>query len=106
MVARVVVHRAAEFGIRMALGAQIRDVVQLIVVAGLKMAVVGTVLGLLGSFGLGHLLVNAMPGVITSNTAAILFATGLLLVIALLACWLPALKSARVDPLIALRDGN
>jgi predicted permease len=106
VLARLVVQRAGEIGIRMALGAQIRDVVRLIVIAGLKMAVIGTVLGLLGSFGLGHILVNAIPGVITSNTPAIAFATALLLVIALLACWLPALKSARVDPLVALRDGN
>jgi len=106
VLARLVVQRAGEIGIRMALGAKISDVVQLIVVAGLKMAVVGTVIGLAGSFGLGHFLVNAMPGVITSNTTAIAFATMLLLAIAFLACWLPALKSARVDPLIVLRDAN
>jgi len=106
VISYTVAQRTREIGIRMALGAKISDVVQLIVVAGLKMAVVGTVIGLAGSFGLGHFLVNAMPGVITSNTTAIAFATMLLLAIAFLACWLPALKSARVDPLIALRDAN
>lgn len=103
VLARLVAQRESEIGIRMALGAQVRDVIRLIVFAGFRMAVIGVVLGLVGSVILERLLVSAMPRVATASVPVIGFATLLLLGIALLACWLPALKSARVDPLVALR---
>jgi hypothetical protein len=103
VIARLVAQRTGEIGIRMALGAQLNDVVRLILAAGLRMVLIGTVLGLLGSAGLGLFLFKAMPAMATSSVAAVGLATILLSVIALFACWLPARKAAKVNPVIALR---
>jgi ABC-type antimicrobial peptide transport system permease subunit len=92
--------RTREIGIRMALGAQKRDVLVLVLSHGLKLAVAGIALGLGGAFGLTRLLQGQLFGV--SPTDPLTFAVLPLLIaaVALLACWLPSL---RVDPMSVLR---
>jgi ABC-type antimicrobial peptide transport system permease subunit len=79
------------------------DIVRLILGAGIRMTLIGAVLGLLGTAILNRLLANAMPGLATDNTAEIAWATVLLIVFALIACVVPARRAARVDPIVALR---
>jgi predicted permease len=95
--------RRQEIGIRMALGAQPGNVLLLVIGQGLRLAVIGVVLGLAGAWGLTRLMSNLLFGV--SPTDPITFAGigVLLLLVALLACWLPARRATRIDPLEALR---
>jgi putative ABC transport system permease protein len=99
-----VVRRTAEIGVRMALGAQLRDVLWLVVGKGLRLSLVGTALGLFGAFGITRLLISVLPELPASNPLVILLVALLLLAITLLACWLPARRAARVDPMVALRN--
>ncbi len=103
VIARIAALRTNEIGIRIALGAQVRHVARLILGAGLKMVAVGAALGLLGAVALVRFLESAMPGLSGSDTGAVLGATAQLAIVALLACWLPARRATRVDPLVALR---
>jgi len=103
VIARLVVQRTPEIGVRLALGAQSRDVVWLILGSGLRLTLIGTVLGLLGSAGLMRVIAGILPGFPVQDPAAIAAVTLLLLAVALLACWLPARRAARVDPVTALR---
>jgi putative ABC transport system permease protein len=104
VIARLVVQRTPEIGVRVALGAQTRDVVWLILGAGLRLSLFGAALGLLGAAGLVRLLSRMMPNAIPGQDPVVLATvTLLLLAVALVACWLPARRAARIDPLIALR---
>jgi putative ABC transport system permease protein len=103
VIAHIVAQRTAEIGIRMALGAQMGHVVRLILSAGMRMALLGAGLGLLGAAALARFLTATMPGLATGNTVAVVGATVLLVVIALLACLLPARRAAKIDPMTALR---
>ncbi len=103
VIARLVVQRTPEIGVRVALGAQSRDVVWLILRSGLQLTLFGTLLGLLGAFGLARLISVIMPGMPVQDPLAIAAVTLVLLAIALLACWLPARRASKIDPLVALR---
>ncbi|ACB75159.1 ABC transporter permease [Opitutus terrae] len=103
VIARLVVQRTPEIGVRVALGAQSSDVVWLILRAGLTLTLVGTLIGLAGAFALGRLLAMATPELVSNDPLAIAAVTLLLGVIALAACWLPARKALRVNPIDALR---
>ncbi|MGH7971440.1 MAG: FtsX-like permease family protein, partial [Limisphaerales bacterium] len=98
-----VARRTGEIGVRMALGAQLGNVLWLVLGRGLRLALTGAALGLLGAFGLARLLASLLPELPHSDLWVILSATVLFLVIAMIACWLPARRAARVDPIIALR---
>jgi putative ABC transport system permease protein len=103
VVAHLVVQRTPEIGVRVALGAQTHNVVWLILRSGLRLTLWGTGLGLLGSFGLGLLLTRALPTVKVDDPWLLGVVTLILIAIGLLACWLPARRASRVDPMIALR---
>jgi ABC-type antimicrobial peptide transport system permease subunit len=87
----------------MALGAQVGQIARLILGAGMRMVLIGTAIGLLGAVGLGRFLASAMPGLSGNNVVAVASATVVLVAVALLACWLPARRAARINPLDALR---
>ncbi len=108
VIARTVVQRTPEIGVRLALGAQAGDVIRLVLVSGIRLALLGAVIGLLGAYGVAQLLAAISPGIaqaVPAGTTATLIAlvTGLLLGTAGLACWLPARRAAKVDPMVALR---
>lgn len=103
VIARIVAQRTNEIGIRMALGAQVGQIARLILGAGMRMVLIGTALGLLGAVGLARFLASAMPGLSSSSVVAVGSATAVLITTALLACWLPAHRATKVDPMVALR---
>jgi predicted permease len=103
VIARLVVQRTPEIGVRVALGAQERDVLWLILRTGLRLTAIGTVLGLLGSAGLVMMIAGFMPDLPVKDPITVGAVTLLLLVVALLACWIPARRATKVDPMIALR---
>jgi macrolide transport system ATP-binding/permease protein len=95
--------RTREIGIRMALGAQVRDVLRLVVSQGMYMALIGIVLGLTGAFLLTRALASLLLGVGTTDPVTFVGVPALLVAVALLACYIPARRAARVNPLLALR---
>lgn len=104
VIARLVAQRRNEIGVRVALGAQSRDVVWLILRTGLILTVLGTVIGTAGAFGLAQILsLMADSGSAPADPFAILGMAALLMVVAVFACWIPARRAAKVDPLVALR---
>jgi len=78
-------------------------VVWLILRSGLRLTILGTVLGLVFSFGLVRVIGSFLPDLAVNDPVIISGVTLLLLVIALVACWLPARRATRVDPIVALR---
>jgi putative ABC transport system permease protein len=98
-----VVQRTREIGIRMALGAQRADVLKLVVRQGMILTAAGVLLGVCASYGLTRLMSNLLYGVAATDLATFVALSALLLVVALLACWLPARRASGVDPMIALR---
>ena len=103
VISYLVERRTQELGIRIALGAQRANVLRLVLSDGLKMALAGIAVGLLAAFGLTRLLSKLVYGVSTTDPPTFLAITFTLMVVALLACYVPARRATRVDPLIALR---
>jgi predicted permease len=103
VISYVVGQRTNEIGIRIALGAQQRDVLRLMLGEGMKMALLGVAIGIAVALGLTHLMVNILFGVSATDPLTFLGVAMLLVVVALLACWIPARRATRVDPLVALR---
>src|SRR5258706_3290138 len=103
VISYVVSQRTNEIGIRIALGAQQRDVLRLMLGEGMKMALLGVFIGIAVAFGLTHLMVNILFGVSATDPLTFLGVATLLVLVALTACWIPARRATRVDPLVALR---
>ena len=103
VVANSVNQRTREIGIRVALGAQRLDVVWLFVRQGLYLAGLGVGVGAAGTLAAAPVLSSLLIGVSAGDPLSYLAVTALLAGVALLACWLPARRAAKVDPLVALR---
>jgi putative ABC transport system permease protein len=103
VMAYLVSQRSHEIGVRLALGAQPNDVFRLIVGRGLLLAVVGAGLGLAGAFWLVRFLEDLLFQIKTTDALTFTIAPILLLVVALLACYVPARRAMKVDPIVALR---
>jgi putative ABC transport system permease protein len=95
--------RTHEFGIRMALGAQTRDVLKLIMRQGMMQALIGVGIGLIASLTLTRLMKSLLFGVSPTDPLTFALIALLLTTVALLACYIPARRAARVNPLTALR---
>jgi predicted permease len=104
VISYLVGQRTHELGIRIALGAQRKDVLRLVLNHGLKMALAGVALGLIAAFGITRLMTSMLFGVSPTDPATFAVIASLLTAVALLACLLPAFRATRVDPLVALRD--
>ena len=103
VMAWLVVQRTREIGIRMALGAQAHNVLVLVLAQGMKLVLIGLVIGVPASLAATQLLSSMLVGLTTTDMLTIGAVTGLLVGVTLLACYLPARRATRVDPLETLR---
>jgi predicted permease len=100
---RLVAQRTAEIGLRIALGAQVRDIVRLVLGGGLRTTLVGAALGLGGALLLSHFLTLKLPVFGGNGLLPIATAAMLLIVVATFACWFPARHATKINPIEALR---
>ena len=98
-----VAQRTHEIGIRIALGASRNDVMRLIVRQGARLAIVGVLLGLLGAFALTRLMTTMIYGVSSADPLTFFVVAFSLPLVALAACYIPARRALRVDPIVTLR---
>ena len=98
-----VTERQQELGIRLALGGTARDVLRLVLAQGMKLALLGLALGLCAAFAATRWLQGLLYGVASTDPLTFIGVALLLLLVALLACWIPARRATKVDPLIGLR---
>lgn len=103
VISYLVAQRTNEIGIRMALGAQRGDVVRLVSATGLRLALAGTLVGAVGAFALTRFLSGLLFGVSSADPLTFVAMAAALGAVTLLACYIPARRASKVDPLVALR---
>jgi putative ABC transport system permease protein len=103
LIAFSVSQRTHELGIRMALGADATSVLSMVLREGTRLAVLGTAIGIAGAFALGRAIGSALFGVQPGDWRIMAVASICLLVVAFFACYLPARRATKVDPMVALR---
>lgn len=104
VIAYSVNQRIHEFDVRMALGAKPSDVRRTVLANGMKLAIIGTALGTLLGLGLSRFLSNLLYGVGAADPYAISATCAIAILVAALACYVPAMRATRVDPMTALRS--
>lgn len=100
----LVIQRTHEIGVRVALGARYTGVMRLVLGQGLTLAGIGTATGLIGAFSLTRMLSSLLFNVSDTDPVTFIVAPAILVSVAALACWLPARRAARIDPMVALRQ--
>lgn len=98
-----VAQRTQEIGIRMALGAQMGDVLKLVLQSAMSLAFIGAAIGLAGAYAIARVMTSLLFGVAPTDLATFIAVTVVMLLVALLACLIPARRATKVDPLVALR---
>ena len=95
--------RVREIGVRMALGAQRVDVIRMILGQGVKLALIGVVIGVVAAFVLTRLMASQLFQVSATDPLTFIGVAAILMLVAIAACYIPALRAAKVDPMVALR---
>jgi ABC-type antimicrobial peptide transport system permease subunit len=103
VISYAVAQRTHEIGVRMALGAQSHDVLRLVIRQGMVLTLAGLVVGVIGGLAVTRVMTDLLFGVTTTDAVTFISVGGLLVGVALLACYIPARRATRIDPLVALR---
>ena len=103
VISQTVAQRTSEFGIRLALGARPHDLLRQVLRRGVSLTAIGLAIGLVGAVALGQVLGSLLPRLARPDPLGLAGVALLLLVVAVLACWFPARRATKVDPMIALR---
>ena len=98
-----VTQRTQEIGVRIALGAHSRDILRLVLRQGVRLAMAGSILGVIGAFFLRKIMANLLYGLSRNDPVILLTVPSVMIFVVLVACWIPARRATKIDPLVALR---